>query len=90
MSKTQKKTVILLHIFEKCVSRRWFLTGRVNDSSLLIWKPSILLLCHHSTKVMKAMSFNENNYSLNYLIWDQETNSSTSTFFCSVDDDKKL
>lgn len=37
---------------------------------------------------MKAMSFNENNYSLNYLIWDQETNSSTSTFFCSVDDDK--
>lgn len=34
------------------------------------------------------MSFNENNYSVNYLIWDQETNSSTSTFFGSVDDDK--
>jgi hypothetical protein len=37
------------------------------------------------------MSFNENNYSVNYLIWDQEPKVVVvDGFFSCEDDDKKL
>lgn len=55
-----------------------------NDSCSVDMETVSVSVLSPLTKLTKAMSFNENNYSVNYLIWDQETISTMSTFFSSA------
>jgi hypothetical protein len=82
--KHTEKCDFVAHI-EKCVSRERG-KGRLTTVSVDMETVNIFAL----SPAMEAMSFNENNYSVNYLIWDQETNFSSSSVLSSVYDDKEL